>query len=92
MKLGQTMDSAEYRYLKRVAQIGLSKDVLSMAKFNLNQYLPIDRNTIAVDANTTVKSTPAFSKLTPVSVPWRGWILQEPPFVGARLFRHRNMI
>lgn len=60
MKLGQTENSAEYRYLKRVAQVGLSKDVLSMAKFNLNQYLPVDRNTIVVDSNTSAENTGLF--------------------------------
>ena len=60
MKLGQILDSAEYRYLKRVAQVGLSKDILSIAKFNLNQYLPVDRNIIAVDSNTTAENTGLF--------------------------------
>ena len=60
MELGQTVNSTEYRYLKRVAQVGLSKDTLSMAKFNLNQCLPVDCNTIAVDSNTTAQNTGLF--------------------------------
>ena len=90
MKLGQSLDSAEYRYLKRVAQVGLSKDVLSMAKFNLNQYL---QSTATPLLSTLVRQSRilAFLSLTPVSVRWRGWILQEPQSVEARLLRHRNM-
>ena len=60
MKLGQIVNSTEYRFLKRVAQVGLSKDTLSMAKFNLNQCLPVDRNTIAVDSNITAQNTGLF--------------------------------
>ena len=30
-------------------------------------------------------------RLTPVSVQWHGWILQELPSAEARLLRHRNM-
>ena len=60
MKLGERIDSPEYRYLKRLAQIGLSKDILSMAAFNLKQYLPIDRNCIAIDLDATSENTGLF--------------------------------
>ncbi len=71
MKLGQTQYTTEYRYLKRLAQIGLSKDILSMAKFNLNQYLPIDRNSISVDSKTTIENTGLFEADSGVSaVAW----------------------
>ena len=60
MKLGHNIDSPEYRYLKRLAQIGLSKEILSMAEFNLNQHLPVDRNCISIEADTTTENTGLF--------------------------------
>ena len=67
MKLGHSMDSSEYRYLRRLAQIGLSKDILSMAEFNLKQYLPVDRNCIAIDADATSENTGLFEPDSGVS-------------------------
>ena len=67
MKLGHSIDSPEYRYLKRLAQIGLSKDILSMAEFNLNQYLPVERNCIPIDADATAENTGLFEADSGVS-------------------------
>ena len=60
MKLGHNIDSPDYHYLKRLAQIGLSRDVLSVAEFNLHQHLTVDRNCISIDADSTSENTGLF--------------------------------
>ena len=66
-KLGHSIESSEYHFLRRLVQIGLSKDNLSMAEFNLKQYLPVDRDCISIDTDATSENTGLFEPESGVS-------------------------